>query len=109
MTSETITVSFSIESRSTLWNIIFEGFDQEVILVTNFFGDSNKTIGILHNFADLIDNKFDDCYIYSTDKGLVIKKYMPTNDPVKINQWEELMFSLRDNISNISQNPAKAH
>lgn len=97
-----VKVSFSIESRSTLWNIIFEGFDQEVVLVTNFYGESTSTISILHNFVDLIDNKFKDCFIGTTDKGLVIKKYLPTNDSEQINKWENLMFSLRDNITVIS-------
>jgi len=103
MCDDSVKLSFSIESRSTLWNIIFEGFDQEVILVTNFYGDCANTIGILHNFADLIDYKFKDCFIGTTDKGLVIKKYLPTNDSSQINKWEELMFNLRDKIKIISK------
>jgi hypothetical protein len=103
MSSDSVKLSFSLESRSTLWNIIFEGFDQEVILVTNFYGDSANTIGILHNFAGLIDNKFKDCFIGTTDKGLVIKKYLPTNDSSQISKWENLMFSLRDNIRIITK------
>ncbi len=99
---DSVKVSFSIESRGTLWNIIFEGFDQEVILVTNFYGENAAAIGILHNFAGLIDKKFKDCYIRTTEKGLVIEKYMSTNDSDQINKWENLMFSLRDNIGTIT-------
>ncbi|NIP37693.1 MAG: hypothetical protein GWO07_01265 [Candidatus Dadabacteria bacterium] len=102
MSSDPVKVSFSIESRSTLWNIIFEGFDQEVILVTNFYGDCANTVGILHSFAGLIDNKFKDCYIRTTETGLAIEKYMPTNDQTQINDWENLMLSLRDNIKSIT-------
>ena len=102
MSNESVKVSFSIESRSTLWNIIFEGFDQEVIIVTDFRGDCASTIGILHNFAGLIDKKFRDCFIRTTDEGLVIEKYMPTNDASKINDWENLMLALRDNIKSIT-------
>lgn len=107
MSHESVKVSFSIESRSTLWNIIFEGFDQEVVLITNFYGKTQSTIGILHNFAGLIDNKFNDCCISKTDKGLVIKKYLPTNDSEQISKWENLMISLGDNIEVISDiNPS---
>ncbi len=102
MSKDSVNLSFSIESRGTLWNIIFEGFDQEVVLITNFYGETTNTIGILHNFANLIDNNFKDCFIGTTDKGLVIKKYLPTNDSSQINKWENLMFSLRDNIRSIT-------
>lgn len=102
MSNDSIKVSFSLESRSTLWNVIFEGFDQEIILVTNFCADTASSIGLLHSFAGLIDKKFRDCFIRTTEQGLVIEKYMSTNDASRINDWENLMLNLRDDITSIT-------
>ena len=102
MSKDSVNLNITRESRGTLWNIIFEGFDQEVVLITNFYGETTNTIGILHNFANLIDNNFKDCFIGTTDKGLVIKKYLPTNDASQINKWKNLMFSLRYDMRSIT-------
>ncbi|NIU88208.1 MAG: hypothetical protein GWN56_13345, partial [Nitrosopumilaceae archaeon] len=50
----------------------------------------------------LIDKKFRDCFIRTTEQGLVIEKYMPTNDASRINDWENLMLNLRDDITSIT-------
>jgi len=98
-----INLKFCLESRSTLWNVIFEGFDQEVIIVSKFYGNNIKTIKILHKFAVMIQNRFKDWYIETDDHGIVIRKLLPNNSSAIVNKWEILMFDLRDNINNISK------
>ncbi len=92
-----------MESRSTLWNVIFEGFDQEVILVTRLYGTSNKTVNILQNFAVKIQNKFKDCAIDIVDNGIVIRKLLPKNDVILVNKWENLMIDLKESICQLSR------
>lgn len=87
-----------MESRSTLWNVIFEGFDQEVILVTRLYSSSPKNIHILQNFAVKIQYRFKDCLIDIVDNGIVIKKLLPNNDVGLVNKWENLMIDIKNNI-----------
>lgn len=92
-----------MESRSTLWNVIFEGFDQEVILVTRLYATSARTVNILQNFAVKIQNRFKDCAIDIVDNGIVIRKLLPKNDVALVNKWENLMIDLKDTICDISK------
>lgn len=98
-----VRISFSMESRSTLWNVIFEGFDQEVILVTRLYSNNTNTVTILQNFAFKIHNRFKDCAVELVDNGIVIRKLLPKNDITLVNKWENLMIDLRDNICEISK------
>lgn len=98
-----VRITFSMESRSTLWNVIFEGFDQEVILVTRLHSTSIRTVNILKNFAVKIQNRFKDCAVDIEANGIVIRKLLPKNDITLVNKWENLMIDLKDNICEISK------
>ena len=93
-----ISLSFGLESNSTLWNIVFDGFDQEVVLISRFEGKDPISIEILYKFGEIIKRNYPDCQVEPTDTGLSIKKYFPFNDISLIREWSELMGKVREEI-----------
>ena len=96
-----VNLSFGLESNSTLWNIVFEGFDQEVILVSKFEGRELESIKMLRRFGDILRQKYKDCQVEFTGSGLVIKKKFPKNDLSLIRKWSELMYDVREEMSSL--------
>ena len=93
-----ITLSFGLESNSTLWNIVFDGFDQEIVLISRFEGKDLISIELLYKFGEIIRRKYSDCKVEPIDTGLSIKKYFPFNDIALIREWSELMGKVREEI-----------
>lgn len=94
-------LSFLVESNASLWNKIFEGFDQESFLVSRFEGDSPASIRLLYKFGSLIHKKFSDCKVESKSYGIVIKKKMGENDNISGDEWMKLMSELQQEICSI--------
>jgi hypothetical protein len=99
--SDFIDLSFSLESQAPLWNIVFEGFDQEVVLVSRFEGKYVEAIRILYRFGAILEEKYKDCEVEPTSSGLVIKKRFPTNDLSLIREWTELMYKIREEMTEL--------
>ncbi|MDA2917903.1 hypothetical protein MYX76_00130 [Desulfobacterota bacterium AH_259_B03_O07] len=93
-----IKLSFGMESSSTLWNIVFEGFDQDMVLISKFEGNDPKAINLLNRFGEILGEKYSDCIVETSASGLLIKKLFHENDLSKISQWSELMNSLQEQI-----------
>jgi len=100
--SESIDLSFAMEASSSLWNLIFEGFDQEVTLVSKFVGNDPGAVSKLYKFADILSKRYKDCSVEVKDRGIVIKKLLPENDLSLVNQWTDLMQSMRREMSDFS-------
>jgi len=96
--ADLIGLSFGMESSASLWNIIFEGFDQEVVLVSRFVGRDNGAVTALYKFALILDNKHKHCHVAATDSGIEIKKSLPKNDFSVIGEWTCLMENIRDEM-----------
>ncbi|MBI2486981.1 MAG: hypothetical protein HYW01_08490 [Deltaproteobacteria bacterium] len=96
-----IKLSFGLDSNAGLWNVVFEGFDQEVILVSRFEGKELEAIRILYRFGAIIEKKYKDCQVEPTGSGLLIKKKLPTNDLSLIREWTELMCNIREEMTSI--------
>lgn len=93
-----IKLSFGMESSSSLWNIVFEGFDQDMVLISKFEGNDPKAINLLNRFGEILGEKYSDCIVETSASGLLIKKLFHENDLSKISQWSELMNSLQEQI-----------
>jgi len=93
-----IKLSFGMESSSSLWNIVFEGFDQDMVLISKFEGNDPKAINILNRFGEILGEKYSDCIVVTSKRGLLIKKLFHKNDLSKISQWSELMNNIREEI-----------
>ncbi|MGH7889727.1 MAG: hypothetical protein ACRENF_04170 [Thermodesulfobacteriota bacterium] len=96
-----IKLSFGLDSNASLWNVVFEGFDQEVVLVSRFEGREIEAIRILYRFGAIVGERYKDCQVKPTGSGLLIKKKLPTNDLSIIRQWTELMYSIREEMASL--------
>lgn len=99
--TDLIKLSFGLDSNASLWNVVFEGFDQEVVLVSRFEGKELEAIRILYRFGSIIEKKYMDCKVEPTGSGLLIKKKLPTNDLSIIRQWTELMYNIREEMTSL--------
>lgn len=100
--SDSIDLSFAMEASSSLWNLIFEGFDQEVVLVSKFVGNDPAAVNRLYKFADILSKRYKDCRVEVKEKGIVIRKLLPENDLSLVHQWTELMQSMRREMCEFS-------
>jgi hypothetical protein len=96
---ELIALTFGMESSASLWNVVFEGFDQEVVLVSRFAGRDDRAVHTLYEFGDIIGRKYKDCKVKATRTGIEIKKPFPGNDASLVNEWTDLMESIREEMS----------
>ncbi|MFI5322860.1 MAG: hypothetical protein ACHQ6U_04875 [Thermodesulfobacteriota bacterium] len=94
-----IELTFGMESSASLWNVIFEGFDQEVILVSRFVGKDTSAINTLYKFGNILGKEYKDCYVKMTFTGIEIKKPLPKNDFSLVNEWTGLMENVREEIA----------
>ena len=96
-----IDLKFSMESSGTLWNVIFEGFDQEVVLVSKFTGREPKAVNALYRFGFLICERYKECRVEPKDSGIEIRKSLPDNDFELVGQWTKLMESVREEMTSL--------
>lgn len=99
--SDLIKLSFGVESSAGLWNIIFEGFDQDITLVSRFEGRDPKSRDLLKRFARILKKKYPGCLVEPAESGLSIKKSFPKNDISEVRAWSDLMTSVREEMLNL--------
>lgn len=93
-----IGLTFGMESGASLWNIIFEGFDQEVVLVSKFVGRDMSAVVTLYKFGSILVRKYKDCKVAVTNSGIIIRKSLPENDLSLISEWTGLMENIREEM-----------
>jgi len=96
---ELIALTFGMESSASLWNVIFEGFDQEVVLVSKFSGSDDRVVNTLYEFGDIIGRNYKDCKVRATRTGIEIKKPLPGYEVSLVNEWTGLMESIREEMT----------
>jgi len=96
-----IDLSFAMESSASLWNVIFEGFDQEVVLVSKFTGHDPKAVNTLYRFGFLIYERYKDCKVEPKNSGIEIRKSLPENDLELVNEWTTLMENVREEMTSL--------
>ena len=99
--SQLVKLTFNLESSASLWNIIFEGFDQETLLVSRFDGNDARTINILYRFGGIIKKRYGDWQIEPTTTGFTIRKIFQYDDQSTFGEWTELMNKIREEIVNL--------
>ncbi len=102
-TPHNIGLRFVLESGSSLWNVIFEGFDQEVVLVSRFESKEPEVINTLYRFAIIIKKRYSYCTVELKSNGIEIKKAIADNDITLVREWTKLMHKIREEISVLSQ------
>jgi hypothetical protein len=96
--SNSIKLSFGLESSASLWNVVFEGFDQDVILISKFEGKNLKSRDLLNRFGHILKKKYPRCVVEPIKSGLSIKKSFPINDISVIREWSDLMTNIREEM-----------
>ena len=96
-----VNLSFGIESSSGLWNKIFEGFDQDTVLTSRFEGDSPRTIELLYRLGSLLKSKYKNCSVETRDYGIVIKKNIDERNKDQVDEWMNLMKSIKSELINL--------
>lgn len=96
--SESVILSFHMESNATLWNRVFEGFSSEMVLVSRFEGKDRKALNILYRFGSMIAERYGKCDVEPRVYGIVIKKDVSDEPEETINEWMDLMRRLRHEI-----------
>lgn len=97
---ESVKLSFLVESQASLWNKIFEGFDQESVLVSRFEGNSMDSVKLLYRFGSMVHKRFKGCSVEPKSYGIVIKKSI-TEDRASTDEWMKLMAELKAEICSI--------
>ncbi len=93
-----ISLNFSIESSSGLWNKIFEGFDQDTVLTSRFEGNSQKSINLLYRFGSLVRKKYSNCEVEPRNYGIIIKRKINDKNKKELDDWILLMENLKEEI-----------
>ena len=93
-----IVLSFHMESSATLWNRIFEGFSSEMVLVSRFEGKDRRALEILYRFGSMVAQRHANCTVEPRVYGIVIKKDVSDKSEKTVNEWMDLMRTLRSEI-----------
>ena len=96
---ELIDLSFSMESGVGLWNLIFEGFDQEVTLVSKFTGRDRGAVETLYKFGSIVHDRYKGCRVDLKKTGIEIRQSLPENDTEVVNEWTDLMTSVQEEMA----------
>lgn len=97
--SELIDLSFAMESSASLWNVIFEGFDQEVVLVSKFTAKEPGVVNTLYRFGFLVGERYKNCKVEPKNSGIEIRKSLAENDVTLVGEWTDLMESVREEMN----------
>ena len=97
-----INLNFAMESSSSLWNRIFEGFDQDSTIVSRFESETPEIKKLLYKFGKIVKQRYKNCTVEYKLYGIVIKKTVEDSNINFTEEWINLMQSLRDEISNLS-------
>ena len=102
---ELFDLSFTMESRASVWDVIYDGFDQEVILVSKFTGREPKAVNTLYRFGYLISERYKDCEVAPKRSRIEIRKSLPEDGSELIGQWTTLMKSVREEMTSLIPGP----
>ena len=81
-----------------MWNRIFEGFSSEMVLVSRFEGKDRKALEILYRFGSMVVERYAKCAVEPRVYGIVIKKDVSDETEETVNEWMDLMRTLRREI-----------
>ena len=96
--SERIDLKFGLTAPGTMWNLLYEGMEQNVNLRSTFKGKDEESIDALIKFGEILRRK-QDYDISIVSNGIEINKVLPINDFKAGEQWTALMTKLKDEIT----------
>ncbi|MBT6795987.1 hypothetical protein HOA97_03520 [bacterium] len=95
-----IELRFGLTAPGSMWNLLYEGMEQNINLRTTFKGKDEESIDALIKFGEILKKKknYD---INITKNGIEINKELPINDFKSGEKWTDLMTKLKEEITKI--------
>jgi len=97
----TVLVKFDVDTRSGLWNVIFEGFDEELDLISEFTGSSLDAVRVLHSFGRILSKKEQNFLIRKRENGISITKTLSLANQESLLEWTSLMYTIGEQVSEV--------
>jgi len=95
-----IELRFGLTAPGSMWNLLYEGMEQNINLRTTFKGRDEESIDALVKFGEILKKK-KDYDINITENGIEINKELPINDFKSGEKWTDLMTKLKEEITKI--------
>ena len=96
-----VLVKFDVDASSGLWNVIFEGFDEELDLISEFTGSSLDAVRVLHSFGRILSKKEQNFLIRKRENGISITKTLSLANQESLIEWTSLMYTLGEQVSEV--------
>ncbi len=93
-----IDLRFALTAPGTMWNLLYEGMEQNVNLRSTFKGKDEESVEALIKFGEILRRK-KDYDISITSNGIEINKVIPISDYKSGEQWTDLMSKLKEEIT----------
>ena len=97
--SSHIDLRFTVDADCSLWNVVFEGFDEEVDLTTFFTAKTPHAQRVLWSFGGILKSKHRGCRVNLGADGIAISKTMSIRDQVLVRDWVELMYCVLEEMA----------
>ena len=92
-----IDLKFALTAPGTMWNLLYEGMNQNINLRSTFKGKDDESADALIKFGEILKRKktYD---INIISNGIEINKILPINNFKSGEQWTTLMTKLKEEI-----------
>lgn len=90
-----------MESSSSLWNVVFAGFDDAIELKSEFRGASKEVIDVLHRFGWILKGKGEGLRVEFFESGISIAKAHTIKDTKGMEAWISLMERIKKEIESM--------
>jgi len=94
VSENSVTLSFGMESDSSLWNVVFPGFDDQALLTARLSSTDPRAVGLMHRFATIVARRSSRCHVAATEDGLLLTKVVRLGDDEAIGRWTAMAKSL---------------
>tara|TARA_Y100001936_G_scaffold42893_1_gene41684 strand:- start:4258 stop:4569 length:312 start_codon:yes stop_codon:yes gene_type:complete len=92
-----IDLRFALIGPGTMWNLLYEGMNQDVNLRSIFKGKDEESIEALIKFGEILKKK-NDYDINIKEDGIEINNMININDFENGEKWTNLMNKLKEEI-----------
>ena len=92
-----IDLKFALTAPGTMWNLLYEGMNQNINLRSTFKGKDDESADALIKFGEILKGK-KTYNINIISNGIEINKILPINNFKSGEQWTTLMTKLKEEI-----------
>ena len=102
MRGNTVTLTFVMESESSLWNVVFPGFDDRAVLTATLSSADHGAVELLHRLATLLSRRNRVWWdVARTKDGLLLTRDVRLGNEEEIKRWTALIKSMREELEEL--------